>query len=56
MLCKSIEGFVGFIKIYGWGYFKGVEIFDLGWVKKVLNLFRIVQMIRGWIRPGLGLD
>ena len=35
---------------------RGVEIFDLGWVRKVLSLFRIVQMIRGWIRLGLRLD
>ena len=47
---------MGFIKIYGWGYFEGVEIFDLGWVRKVLSLFRIVQMIKGSIRLGLGLD
>ena len=47
---------MGFIKIYGWDIFEGGEIFDLGWVKKVLSLFRIVQMIRSWIRDGLGLD
>ena len=46
---------MGFINTYGWEYFEGVEIFDLGWVKKVLSLFRIVQMIRRWIRIRLGM-
>ena len=29
--------------------------FDLGWIRRVLSLLRIVKMIRGWVRDGLGL-
>ena len=35
---------------------EGVEIVDFAWFRKVLSLFRIVQMIKGRIRDGLGLD
>ena len=46
MICKSIEGFVGLIKIYGWGYFEGDKIVDFGWFSKVLSLLKVVHMIR----------
>ena len=41
----------GLHKVLWLRYFEGDESnFDLGLIRKVLSLLRIVQMIRGWIR------
>ena len=49
--CKSHLWASGLHKVLWLGYFEGDERnFDLGLIRKVLSLLRIVQMIRGWIR------
>jgi hypothetical protein len=50
---KGIYGIVGAFMAWWLGYFGGET---LVWVRKVLSSLRNVQMIRGWIRLGLGLD
>ena len=50
-LVSVIYGFVGALKAYGWDILEGFEIVDFAWFRKVLSLFRSVQMIRF----GLGL-
>ena len=42
--CKSIESLVVGI------FWRELRLLTLVWLRKVLSLFRIVQMIRGWIR------
>ena len=56
MACKSYLWPSGLHKVLWLEYFEGDERnFDLGLIRKVLSLLRIVQMIRGWIRIRLGI-
>ena len=45
-LVRVIYGFVGALKAYGWDILEGVEIVDFAWLSKVLNLLKVVHMIR----------
>ena len=52
---ESVRDICGFIKFMVGIFLRELRYFDLGWIRKVLSLLRIVQMIRGWIRIRLGI-